>query len=676
MAQHSAVPVTLAEIAKIAGVGRAAVSNWRRRHDTFPTKIGGTDTSPQFSLAEVESWLIQQGKLKQVGGQERLWPQFDALGDRAESGLAIAAAALQHPPDSVALVDVPRIELTAPARQLAEKAASLAESEGARETFDFLLGRWLDANVRQISSTPAPLARLMVSIVNALAAGETDGPLTVLDPACGTGGLLQAAATGARKQPLVLIGTDREPALAALAAARLSFLRAEADAAVTVNVRAGDSLRADPQTGVRADVILCNPPFNERDWGYEELATDPRWAYGMPPRTEPELAWVEHVVSMLAPGGTAVVILPPAVASRRAGRRIRGALVRAGVLRSVIALPPGCAQPHSVSLQLWVLQAGDGGHSPYEGRSLQLIDAGSSETAEARAARGIDWAALQRTVPAAMRAQGAFVDGSTRSMTVPLIDLLDDEVDLTPARHVPGGAAPDDGVLRHSWERFSGLLEGLSESSAALAGIAFGGHADSPVGTTTVGELQRAGALVLQAGQLPQEGSVRTEDIGAEGIPVVTMSDVMMHSGASGWLPSQEVASAGLVVAAEGDVVVAGITRGFSAFVEPGPATVIGAQLYTLRVDRDLLDPWFLAGCLRAPANARQAGTHSSSSSRVDVRKLQVLQLPIQEQQRYGEIFRRITRLEQELKELGALADGLSRELRDGLLAGKLSPPR
>jgi hypothetical protein len=54
MSTTGSVPVSLAEIARIAGVGRAAVSNWRRRHDSFPTRIGGTDVSPQFSLAEVE----------------------------------------------------------------------------------------------------------------------------------------------------------------------------------------------------------------------------------------------------------------------------------------------------------------------------------------------------------------------------------------------------------------------------------------------------------------------------------------------------------------------------------------------------------------------------------------------------------------------------------------------
>ncbi|GAA4227931.1 hypothetical protein GCM10022254_16830 [Actinomadura meridiana] len=38
--------VTASEIARLAEVGRAAVSNWRRRFDDFPDAVGGTPASP------------------------------------------------------------------------------------------------------------------------------------------------------------------------------------------------------------------------------------------------------------------------------------------------------------------------------------------------------------------------------------------------------------------------------------------------------------------------------------------------------------------------------------------------------------------------------------------------------------------------------------------------------
>jgi len=55
--------LTAADIARIAGVGRAAVSNWRRRHADFPQPVGGPATSPMFALDEVERWLAANGRL-------------------------------------------------------------------------------------------------------------------------------------------------------------------------------------------------------------------------------------------------------------------------------------------------------------------------------------------------------------------------------------------------------------------------------------------------------------------------------------------------------------------------------------------------------------------------------------------------------------------------------------
>jgi hypothetical protein len=99
----------------------------------------------------------------------------------------------------------------------------------------------------------------------------------------------------------------------------------------------------------------------------------------------------------------------------------------------------------------------------------------------------------------------------------------------------------------------------------------------------------------------------------------------------------------------------------------------LGPQLYALRVDQEKLDAHFLAGCLRAPANGRQAGTHASSSSRVDIRRLQVLQLPLEEQTAYAETFRRLTTFEALLAKADDLGKGLVSDVSDRLAAGGLT---
>ncbi|MFG2470145.1 N-6 DNA methylase [Streptomyces canus] len=660
MSAHDAVPVSLAEIARIAGVGRAAVSNWRRRHDSFPTRIGGTDVSPQFSLAEIEQWLRDNGKLRDIGGRELLWPRFEALGSRNESGLAIAEAARRMRSSRARIVHP---ELSAQARDLVAEAARVGRKEGPRETFEFLLQRWLETHVRQLSTTPPQLAALMARIALAVRLGPAQGGLTLLDPACGTGHLAAAAVQEYDSPGLEVLACERDPALAALAAGRLDFLAEDCD--VRTRIATADALRDDPFAGAKADIALCNPPFNERDWGYEELATDQRWTHGLPPRTEPELAWVQHLLSRLTPGGAAVVVLPPAVASRKAGRRIRGSLLRTGALRAVVSLPPGSAQPHSVSLQLWILRAAPAGTAAAPpSQDALLVDATRFSRSGMREPSP-DWDSLGSFVLAAMATLDQVDQEPPKgAVRVPLLDLLDDEVDVTPGRYAAATAEPSRKELAGNWDGFGSLLTDLADHARYLSALGF--ESGPPQTTTTVGDLVKAGALTLRAGQQPPEPAATAR---GAAVPLLTIADLLHDGTPSGEVPTGSAPA----IVEEGDVVVAGVARAFKAWVHEGPPMALGPQLYLLRVDEEKLEAHFLAGCLCAPANGRQAGTHASSSSRVDIRRLQVLQLPLEKQTVYAETFRRLRAFEELLTAAGSSGKELVSDMNDRLAAGGLT---
>ncbi|WP_409351048.1 helix-turn-helix transcriptional regulator, partial [Streptomyces scabiei] len=94
--QGNGTEVTAAEIARLAGVGRAAVSNWRRRHADFPKPVGGTETSPAFALGEVEEWLRHQGKLAEVPLKERVWQQVTGHPEGPVTALVHVGCALLH----------------------------------------------------------------------------------------------------------------------------------------------------------------------------------------------------------------------------------------------------------------------------------------------------------------------------------------------------------------------------------------------------------------------------------------------------------------------------------------------------------------------------------------------------------------------------------------------------
>lgn len=316
--------VNAGDIARLAEVGRAAVSNWRRRFEDFPAPVGGTASSPLYLLRDVEAWLRRNGKSFRVSPAERLWTQLRTVDD-----LKLGEA--------------------------------LAGTEADAKTFEFLHERYLEAHSRLLNPTPPEIVDLVVSL--------TDGD-TVFDPACGTGNLLKASR--ARHK----IGQELDPVSAAIARRRMP----------EAQIITGDSLRHNG-IGAKADAVICDPPWHDRAWGHEELVGDARWTYGLPPRGEPELAWLQHCLSLAKPGGQVAVLLPSAAASRRPGKRIRGNLLRAGAIRAVITVQPG--------RDLWLLRR------PV-GKAPEHI------------------ALLEEPGP---------VEPNTR-----VIDLLDDDVDLSPAR--------------------------------------------------------------------------------------------------------------------------------------------------------------------------------------------------------------------------------------------------
>ncbi|MFE1574571.1 N-6 DNA methylase [Streptomyces fradiae] len=695
--------MTAAEIARLAGVGRAAVSNWRRRHADFPKPVGGTETSPSFALADVERWLRSQGKLAEVPLCERVWQQAAGHPRGAATALVHAGCALLLVHEQPALwpaddrlaallppvldrvltarlggrrpVATPTAEELAPSVPLLRAAVELAAgSGGAPAAYEFLLGRHLDANPRQFTVTPPGTAALMAAI--AAPPGSAARP-AVLDPACGTGALLRAV-----EAPAALYAQETDPDLAALVALRLAL-----GTGAEVHARAGDALRADAHPRLAADAVVCHPPFNERNWGHDELAYDPRWEYGFPARTESELAWVQHALARLRPGGTAVLLMPPAAASRRSGRRIRADLLRRGALRAVVALPAGAAPPYGIPLHLWVLRK-PGATAP----SPELLVVDTSGCGAGGRDR-LDWQAVHSAVLDAWTpfdADGTAPVRPGRSRSVPVIDLLGDDVDLAPARHLPppaasGGAAElaaaAEGLAAHL-RRTVELTPppGRIRAPRPVAPVAPPGTPPGAAPGVTVGELARTGALRLHAGgagahpPAPAPPPGRAPAPGAAPPRVLTEQDVLAGQDPSGVLPEGAPGGEAPVLLRAGDVVVPVLAGGPVARVvdEAAEGAALGRGLHLLRPDPEALDPWFLAGFLRGTANQRQASSYASTATRVDVRRLQLPRLPLAEQRRYGERFRALAEFEQALRQAGRLGERLVRGLYDGLTDGTL----
>lgn len=205
--------------------------------------------------------------------------------------------------------------------------------------------------------TPRPLIQAVVECVDPKP-GET-----VCDPACGTGGFLLAAHDHVvhrhphldkkQKRHLkleALRGVELVDGVARLCAMNLLLhgigptAGDEAEPAVKVD----DSLRADP--GDRHDVILTNPPFgkkssvrmvNEEGEEAREALTvvrDDFWAT----TSNKQLAFMQHVRTLLKIGGRAAVVVPDNVLFEGgAGETIRRKLLHECDVHTLLRLPTG-----------------------------------------------------------------------------------------------------------------------------------------------------------------------------------------------------------------------------------------------------------------------------------------------------------------------------------------------
>ncbi|THA85583.1 N-6 DNA methylase [Streptomyces sp. A0592] len=727
--------MTAAEISRIAGVTRATVSNWRRRHDDFPAPSAGTESSPLYDLPAVQAWLRGRGHTSTASPTEELRTSLRLLGPG--SGVAsrlfpLAAAASRRTPEELAeLAALPDDRLIALAEKTAgELPAAVPEAEpvrygpddaeavrallgcvreaGPQAAVDVLAERELDEGaVSGVYQTPEGLAVLMARLLPA----DTS---RVLDPACGSGTLLAAAARrGARE----LFGQDSLPVQGRRTAVRLLLTAPEAETAI----RVGDSLRDDAFSDVTVDAVLCNPPFGDRDWGHDELAYDPRWAYGLPPRFESELAWVQHALAHLEPGGHAVMLLPPALAFRSSGRRVRAELIRGGALRAVVSLPARAAYPLHIGLQIWVFQRpepggtdrttvlfvdGEGeqrdgapGTAPATDTATATADAGtrgssrprrsgssSSSPATSSSAAAFDWAGLTDRVlgqwAAFTAAPDAYADEPGVARAVPLVDLLDDVVDVTPARHVRATAADIDPAALA--RRVDDLRGQLAEQVAALAASsASGGWQPSGASarewrTATVSDLARGGALTVLRAATP--GTRGSKGSGAPAVerPVLTARDIAAGNPPSGTAVDIHADAAQPVAA--GDVLVRAVANGGNAAAmtrvadDRDAGALLGQHIHLLRPDPARLDPWFLAGFLGAEDNIASAST-GSSLVHVTPGRLRVPLLPLEEQRRYGEAFRRVHELRAAVRRTADLAADTAATLTTGLTAGVLLPP-
>ena len=191
------------------------------------------------------------------------------------------------------------------------------------------------------SFTPKEVVELLVGLLN-----PQDG-MRIYDPACGSGGTLIQSARHLKENkqnPHNISLYGQEISVGTWAICRMNLLLHGLRSA---QVMMGDALR-DPQhldrnQLMQFDIVISNPPFSLKNWGYDTAQNDPykRFRFGIPPKSYADYAFVQHVIASVKPTGKAGIVLSQNALFRGGAEgKIREGIIEEDLLEAIIGLPP------------------------------------------------------------------------------------------------------------------------------------------------------------------------------------------------------------------------------------------------------------------------------------------------------------------------------------------------
>lgn len=180
----------------------------------------------------------------------------------------------------------------------------------------------------------------------------------VYDPACGSGGMFVQSAKFVREHSgnindLSIYGQEANPDTWKMAKMNMALRGLEAN----FGADQADTFHNDLHPTLKADFVMANPPFNISDWGGERLTDDVRWKYGVPPTGNANYAWMQHMISHLAPGGKiGLVLANGSLSTTTSGEgEIRKNIIEADLVEGIITLPSNLFYSVTIPVSLWFI---------------------------------------------------------------------------------------------------------------------------------------------------------------------------------------------------------------------------------------------------------------------------------------------------------------------------------
>ena len=289
----------------------------------------------------------------------------------------------------------------------------------------------------------------------------------IYDPCCGSGGMFVQSikfieSHNGNTKDISIYGQENTATTYKLAKMNLAIRGISGN----LGEVPGNTFFKDQHPNLKADFIMANPPFNQKDWrDKNELVDDPRWAgYDTPPTGNANYAWIQLMISKLSEHGTAGFVLANgSMSTATSGEgKIRQQIIDNDLVDCMIALPGQLFYTTQIPVCLWFLsrdkQAKSQGSKERGFRNRQgetlFIDARNIGAMIDRTHKELSSDDIQGIANTYHAWRGeetaggyeAYEDKTGYCKSATLDEIKANDYVLTPGRYVGAAAIEDDGI--------------------------------------------------------------------------------------------------------------------------------------------------------------------------------------------------------------------------------------
>lgn len=225
------------------------------------------------------------------------------------------------------------------------------------DVYEYLIGKFAADAGKKAGEfyTPPEVSILLAKLVDPQPGNR------ICDPACGSGSLLIRVGKEVGNENFFLAGQESNGATWSLC--RMNMFLHEMDAA---RIEWCDTITnpklLENDELMRFDVVVANPPFSLKKWGYLEASQDRyrRFHRGLPPKSRGDFAFISHMIEIAhAINGKVGVVVPHGVLFRGGAEgKIRQKLIEDNLLEAVIGLPENVFYGASIPVALLIFNKG------------------------------------------------------------------------------------------------------------------------------------------------------------------------------------------------------------------------------------------------------------------------------------------------------------------------------